>query len=61
MERNIYFVLISGRMIVNMAPLLHAMGDRVSRNRSTFIAGYYAFVRVPAQCALYRQGSSHGD
>jgi hypothetical protein len=39
MARNIYFVLLSGRMIVNMAPLLHAMGDRIAMNKSTFIAG----------------------
>ena len=26
-------------MIVNMAPLLHAMGNRISHNLGTFVAG----------------------
>mmetsp|Transcript_4392 Transcript_4392/g.11144 ORF Transcript_4392/g.11144 Transcript_4392/m.11144 type:complete len:364 (-) Transcript_4392:745-1836(-) len=58
-DRNIYFVLISGRMIVNMAPLLHAMGNRVAANRNVFIAGYNGGLVVgPPTSAIDKLGLS---
>lgn len=38
----------SGRMIANMAPLVHSMGESVAMSKNTYIAGYNGAVSLPA-------------
>jgi len=45
-EKGIYFVPLSGRMIANMTPLVHAMGQSVSSSPLCRIGGYNGGVLV---------------
>ena len=38
-QRGVYFLPISGRMIANMAPLVYNMGPSVAMSENTYIAG----------------------